>query len=158
VAISSLAAATNGNAIAESLRNTELFLQEFFRGSNCRLVIPRICDVIENRGGTVSVLENQIKNHEAITLSSTDGGVYLISKHSAAEFVLQTMVETIKNGQDLLVKYIDSSPPNTDKPRVIEQSAPTSHPHIRFIKETGTFSNHESRESLLKFLASNNLT
>lgn len=190
VAISSLAAATNGNAIAESLRNTELFLQEFFRGSNCRLVIPRICDVIENRGGTVSVLENQIKNHEAITLSSTDGGVYLISKHSAAEFVLQTMVETIKKvqeegifvcnsgppislsevasrianlyglkiGQDLLVKYIDSSPPNTDKPRVIEQSAPTSHPHIRFIKETGTFSNHESRESLLKFLASNNLT
>jgi len=141
VAISSFAAATNGNTIAESLRNAELFLQELFRGSNCRLVIPRICDVIENRGGTVSVLKNQIKSHETVTLPSTDGEVYLISKCSAAEFILQTMVETInrapeegifvcnsgspisltevasrianlyglKIGQDLLVKYIDSS-------------------------------------------------
>jgi FlaA1/EpsC-like NDP-sugar epimerase len=98
--ISSLLAARGGNFIADSLRVAEIFLQHFFMESNTCLVIARICDIAENRGGVVSIIENQIKNREAVILPSADAQTYLISKYHAAEFILQTLVEGQKNRID----------------------------------------------------------
>lgn len=93
VMISSLLAAQNGNPIADSLRVAEVSLEHFFNDTNTRLVIARICDVIENRGGVVSIIENQIRNYQAVTLPSADAQISLMSKNSAAAFILQTLVE-----------------------------------------------------------------
>jgi FlaA1/EpsC-like NDP-sugar epimerase len=90
--ISSLLAARGGNFVADSLRVAEVSLQHFFRETNTRLIIARICDVAENRGGVVSIIENQIRNREAVTLPSAEAQTYLISKYHAAEFILQALV------------------------------------------------------------------
>jgi FlaA1/EpsC-like NDP-sugar epimerase/lipopolysaccharide/colanic/teichoic acid biosynthesis glycosyltransferase len=95
--ISSLLAARGGNFIADSLRVAEVSLQHFFRGSNTQLIIARICDIAENRGGVISIIENQIRNREAVILPSPDAETYLISKYHAAEFILQALIEGEKN-------------------------------------------------------------
>ena len=96
IMISSLAAAEGGNFVSNSLRISELSLQKLFHNSNCRLVISRICDIVENRGGVVSVMENHIMKREGVTLPAADDTICLISKYSAAEFILQTIVEATR--------------------------------------------------------------
>ncbi len=98
--ISSLLAASGGNFVADSLRVAEISLEHFFRESNTRLIIARICDIAENRGGVVSIIENQIRNREAVILPSADAQTYLISKYHAAEFILQALLEGDKNKVD----------------------------------------------------------
>jgi len=93
VMISSLLATQTGNSIADSLRVAEVSLEHFFNDTNTCLVIARICDVIENRGGVVSIIENQIRKHQAVTLPSANAQTYLMSKYSATAFILQTLVE-----------------------------------------------------------------
>ena len=93
VMISSLIAAQNDNPVTDSLRVAEVSLEHFFSDTNTRLIIARICDVIENRGGIVSIIEDQIRNHQAVTLPSADAQTSLMSKNSAAAFILQTLVE-----------------------------------------------------------------
>ena len=100
VMISSLLAAQNGNPIANSLRVAEVSLSHFFSGTHTRLIIARICDVIENRGGVVSIIEDQIRNHQAVILPSADSQTYLMSKYAAAAFILQTLVEANEAGPE----------------------------------------------------------
>jgi FlaA1/EpsC-like NDP-sugar epimerase/lipopolysaccharide/colanic/teichoic acid biosynthesis glycosyltransferase len=92
-AISSFAANNENNFLSASLRIAELALQQLFGDTNTRLVIGRICDVAENRGGIVSLIKNQIKKQSTITLPSPDAKTHLLSKDSAAEFILQALVE-----------------------------------------------------------------
>ena len=94
VMISSLAAAQNGNPITDSLRVAEVSLEHFFNDTNTRLTIVRICDVIENRGGIVSLIEEQIRNQQTVTLPSADAEIYLMSKYSTTAFILQALAET----------------------------------------------------------------
>ncbi len=98
ILISSLVASNGGNFITESLRVAELSLKHFFSDTNTRLIIARISDIVENRGGIVSVIENQISKQETVTLPSPEAQTCLISNKSAAEFILQTLVEAIKLG------------------------------------------------------------
>jgi FlaA1/EpsC-like NDP-sugar epimerase/lipopolysaccharide/colanic/teichoic acid biosynthesis glycosyltransferase len=93
VMISALPVVTGGNFITDSLRIAELSLRHFFSDTSTRLIIARICDIVENRGGIVAVIEDQVKNQEPVTLPSADAQAWLISKHSAAEFILQSLVE-----------------------------------------------------------------
>lgn len=93
VMISSLVTAQNRNFITDSLRVAEVSLEHFFSDTNTRLIIARICDVIENRGGIVSIIEDQIREHQAVTLPSANSQTYLMSKYSAAAFILQTLAE-----------------------------------------------------------------
>jgi len=110
-AISSFAANHGSNFLSTSLRIAELALQQLFHGSNTRLVIGRMCEVAENRGGIVSLIKNQIKKQCTIMLPSPDAETYLLSKDSAAEYILQTLVEASavprKNG----VFICDPGPP-----------------------------------------------
>jgi len=93
VMISSFSATRGGHLISNSLRISELSLQALFEGNGCRLIISRICDVIENRGGMVSMIESQIRKQRTVTLPSPHAKACLISKYSAAQFILQTLVE-----------------------------------------------------------------
>jgi hypothetical protein len=57
------------------------------------LVIARLCDILENRGGIVSILEEQIANREVITLPHQEAKRYFLSKHAAANFILGTLAQ-----------------------------------------------------------------
>ena len=80
VVISSFSATAGGHLVADTLRIAELSLQAIFAGSTCRLIISRICDVVENRGGLVAIIENQIRKQETIILPSPTAEACLISK------------------------------------------------------------------------------
>jgi len=92
-ALSSFAANNGSSFVSASLRIAELALQQLFDDTKTRLVIGRICDVAENRGGVVSLIKDQIQMQGIITLPSPDAETHLLSKDSAAEFILQTLVE-----------------------------------------------------------------
>lgn len=91
VAVSSLEASKGGNLIGDSLRVAEVALQQFFKDYSTKLVLVRLCDIIENRGGIISVLENQIRNRETVTLPHRQTKRYFLSKHAATEFILQAI-------------------------------------------------------------------
>ena len=93
VLISSEEAENRGNLIADSLRAAEIGLRQFFASHKTQLVIARLCDILESRGGIVSILEEQIANREAITLPHQEAKRYFLSKHAAANFVLETLVQ-----------------------------------------------------------------
>ncbi len=105
VAISSMMAADGRNFVTESLRVAELSLKYFFNDTGTRLIIARLCDVAENRGGVVSLIEKQIAHQRAVTLPSRDAMTCLVSKQSAAEFILQSLAEAKKgvSGKELFV-------------------------------------------------------
>jgi len=91
--ISSEEAENRGNLIADSLRAAEIGLRQFFASHQTQLVIARLCDILENRGGIVSILEEQIASREVITLPHQEAKRYFLSKHAAANFILETLVQ-----------------------------------------------------------------
>jgi FlaA1/EpsC-like NDP-sugar epimerase len=111
VMISSRMADQGGNFINDSLRVAEVSLEHLFNETNTRLIIARICDIAESRGGIVSIIENQIRNRETVVLPSADAQAWVISKNSAAEFILQTLVEPSKNSFDGKVFSCDTGSP-----------------------------------------------
>ncbi len=93
VLVSSEEAENRGNLIADSLRAAEIGLRQFFASHKTQLVIARLCDILENRGGIVSILEEQIANREVITLPRQESKRYFLSKYTAANFILETLVQ-----------------------------------------------------------------
>jgi len=75
------------------LRAAEISLRQFFASHKTQLVIARLCDILENRGGIVSILEEQIANREVITLPHQEAKRYFLSKHAAANFILETLAQ-----------------------------------------------------------------
>lgn len=80
-----------------SVQRVENSLRQFFSNKKSHLVITRLCDIAENRGGIVSVLEDQIVSQGRIILNSENAGCCLITKHSAADFILQNISDYKKN-------------------------------------------------------------
>jgi FlaA1/EpsC-like NDP-sugar epimerase/lipopolysaccharide/colanic/teichoic acid biosynthesis glycosyltransferase len=91
VLVSSEVAPKRGNLIADSLRAVEIGLRQFFAPTPTRLVIVRLCDVLENRGGIVARLEGQIVNREPIILPYRDVKHALLSKDAAVHFILDAL-------------------------------------------------------------------
>jgi FlaA1/EpsC-like NDP-sugar epimerase len=91
VLVSSEAAHKRGNLLADSLRAVEIGLRQFFAPTLTRLVIVRLCDVLENRGGIVARLEGQIVNREPIILPHRDAKHALLSKDAAVHFILDAL-------------------------------------------------------------------
>ncbi len=100
VMISSEAATMRGNPISESLRATEISLRQFFASHQTRLVVARLSNVLENRGGLVTSLQDQIAHREAVTLPQSEAGHHFLSKHAAAHFVLQSLALAHANPTD----------------------------------------------------------
>jgi len=93
VLVSSEEAANRGNLIADSLRGAEIGLRQFFASHKTQLIITRLCDILENRGGIISTLEEQIANREVITLPHQEAKRHFLSKYAAADFILETLAQ-----------------------------------------------------------------
>jgi FlaA1/EpsC-like NDP-sugar epimerase/lipopolysaccharide/colanic/teichoic acid biosynthesis glycosyltransferase len=92
VMVSSEEAAKRGNSVSDSLRAAEISLRQFFSAQQTKLVITRLCDILENRGSMVSLLQEQIAHQEPVTLPSPNAKGHFLSKRAAAHFILQTLV------------------------------------------------------------------
>jgi FlaA1/EpsC-like NDP-sugar epimerase/lipopolysaccharide/colanic/teichoic acid biosynthesis glycosyltransferase len=93
VLVSSEEAANRGNLIADSLRAAEIGLRQFFASHKTQLIITRLCDILENRGGIISTLEEQIANREVITLPHQEAQRHFLSKYAAANFILESLAQ-----------------------------------------------------------------
>ena len=91
VLVSSEEAHKRGNLIGDSLRAVEIGLRQFFAPTPTRLVIVRLCDVLENRSGIVARLEEQIVNCEPVILPHRNAKHALLSKRAAAHFTLDAL-------------------------------------------------------------------
>jgi FlaA1/EpsC-like NDP-sugar epimerase len=93
ILVSSEEAEKRGNLIADSLRVVEISLRQFFASQQTRLIIARLCDIMENRGSVIARLEEQIHNRETITLPHREAQCTFLSKHAAAHFILGTLLQ-----------------------------------------------------------------
>ena len=91
VMVSSVEAEKRGNAISDSLRAAEISLHRFFASQRTKLVTVRLCDILENRGGMVAMLEDQIAHRDPVTLPHPDAKRHFLSRHTAARFILQSL-------------------------------------------------------------------
>lgn len=92
VLISSIRATARDGFLTESLRVAEIALNAYFSRTPVRLVVSRVGNIIENRGGIVSWLLDQIQAQGPLLLPSEKARTYLLSKHSAARAILQALV------------------------------------------------------------------
>lgn len=91
VMISSINAASQGNFISESLRVAEISLSRYFRETPTRLIVTRVGNIIENRGGIVSWLNDQILVQRQVRLPAITAKAFHLSKSSAARSILQSL-------------------------------------------------------------------
>ena len=90
--LSSVEAERHSGPISESLRAAEISLQQFFASQQTRFVAVRLCDILENRGGVVAMLKEQITHLEPITLPSPESTCEVLSKEAAAHLILNSLV------------------------------------------------------------------
>jgi FlaA1/EpsC-like NDP-sugar epimerase/lipopolysaccharide/colanic/teichoic acid biosynthesis glycosyltransferase len=111
IVITSLLAKQNTHPIVNSLRIAELSLGYFFSDTHTRFIIDRLCDIVENRGGIVSTLETQLQNRKAVVLPYPEAQARLISKDSAAEFILMSLTEAEGSSFSKSIFNCDPGPP-----------------------------------------------
>jgi len=92
VLISSIKATCRGGFISESLRIAEISLSRFFSRTPTRLVVTRLGNIIENRGGIVSWLNDQILERQSVRLPAETATAFFLSKNAAARSILQALV------------------------------------------------------------------
>jgi FlaA1/EpsC-like NDP-sugar epimerase/lipopolysaccharide/colanic/teichoic acid biosynthesis glycosyltransferase len=102
--ISSIKAACRGNFISESLRVAEISLNAFFGRTETRLIVARVGNIIENRGGIVSWLNDQILEQRYLRLPVETAKTFLLSKKAATRSILQALVtgSSVSPGGSLL--------------------------------------------------------
>ncbi len=104
VVISSIKATRGGNFLSDSLRIAEISLGQILGQTATRLIVSRVGNIIENRGGIVSWLNDQILERRPVRLPAETAKAFLLSKNAAARSVLQalTVGSTISPGGLLL--------------------------------------------------------
>jgi FlaA1/EpsC-like NDP-sugar epimerase/lipopolysaccharide/colanic/teichoic acid biosynthesis glycosyltransferase len=91
VMISSIKATRGGNFVSESLRVAEISLGRIFGQTPTRLIVTRVGNIIENRGGIVSWLNNQILEGRPVRLPRETAKAFLLSKNAAARSILKAL-------------------------------------------------------------------
>jgi FlaA1/EpsC-like NDP-sugar epimerase len=91
VMISSITATRGGNFVSESLRVAEISLGRIFDRTPTRLIVTRLGNIIENRGGIVSRLNDQIIGKGPVQLPAQTAKAFLLSKNAAARSILQAL-------------------------------------------------------------------
>jgi FlaA1/EpsC-like NDP-sugar epimerase/lipopolysaccharide/colanic/teichoic acid biosynthesis glycosyltransferase len=91
VMISSIKAARGGNFVSESLRVAEISLGRIFGETPTRLIVTRVGNIIENRGGIVSWLSNQILERKSVRLPAETAKAFLLSKNAAARSIMRAL-------------------------------------------------------------------
>jgi FlaA1/EpsC-like NDP-sugar epimerase/lipopolysaccharide/colanic/teichoic acid biosynthesis glycosyltransferase len=94
--ISSIKATCRGNFVSESLRVAEISLNALFTRTPTRLIVTRVGNIIENRGGIVSWLNDQILGQGPLRLPAETAKTFLLSKNAAARSILQGLVMGLK--------------------------------------------------------------
>jgi FlaA1/EpsC-like NDP-sugar epimerase/lipopolysaccharide/colanic/teichoic acid biosynthesis glycosyltransferase len=89
--ISSIKATRGGNFVSESLRVAEISLGRIFGQTPTRLIVARVGNIIENRGGIVSWLNDQILERGPVRLPVETAKAFLLSKNAAARSILQAL-------------------------------------------------------------------
>jgi hypothetical protein len=84
-------AAQRGNPISDDLRAVEIGLSILFASHRTKLVTMRLCDILENRGGIVAMLEEQIAHGETVMLPHHDATGVFLAKCDAARFILEAL-------------------------------------------------------------------
>jgi len=94
------------NAVDKSIQLTEIILEEFFKDKPTHLLVVRICDIAENRGGIYSLIERNIMSEKELVISSLDNSIFVISKAAAAEFILKSVEDALKkDANKKIIKY-----------------------------------------------------
>jgi FlaA1/EpsC-like NDP-sugar epimerase len=91
VMISSIKATRGGSFVSESLRVAEISLGRIFGQTPTRLIVTRVGNIIENRGGIVSWLNDQILERKPVRLPEETAKAFLLSKNAAARSILQAL-------------------------------------------------------------------
>lgn len=91
VVISSIKATHGGNFLSESLRIAEISLGHILGQTPTRLIVARVGNIIENQGGIVSWLKDQILERRVIQLPDEKAKAFLLSKRAAARSVMQAL-------------------------------------------------------------------
>jgi FlaA1/EpsC-like NDP-sugar epimerase len=89
--ISSINAARRGSFISESLRVAEISLSRIFDPTSTRLIVNRVGNIIENTGGIVSWLNEQILQRRSIPLPAEAARAFLLSRIAGARSILQSL-------------------------------------------------------------------
>jgi FlaA1/EpsC-like NDP-sugar epimerase/lipopolysaccharide/colanic/teichoic acid biosynthesis glycosyltransferase len=116
VVISSIKANRGGNFISDSLRIAEVSLGHLLGQTSTRLIVNRVGNIIENRGGIVSWLNDQILERRQVQLPEETTEAYLLSKNAAARSILQALAAgsrispgglLLTNEPGILLKFAD---------------------------------------------------
>jgi len=110
VMLSSLEAPKNQNPVFDSLRAAEISLQQFFSTQNTKLAIIRLCDIVENRGSIVSLFKSQIENLEPVSIPNPNSSCFIISKYSAARFIMQSLLKLKLCNANVIVDSVPGIP------------------------------------------------
>jgi len=94
--ISSIKAASGGSFLSESLRVAEASLNLFFSRTATRLIVTRLGNIIENRGGVVSWISDQILERGRVRLPAETAKIFLLPRDAAARSILQAVVRSSK--------------------------------------------------------------
>ena len=92
VMVSSEEAEKRGNSLSDSLRAAEISLHKFFAATQTTLVIVRLCDILENCGSMMAMLQEQLAHREPVTLPYPDAKRHVLSGDAAVRFILQSLV------------------------------------------------------------------
>ena len=84
--------------IRVSLNAAEMGARDYFGRTATRLVIARLCEVAENRGGIVSLIDKQVKLRGPLPTHLSDEQHFVISKRAAAAFILTSIADVHTNG------------------------------------------------------------
>ena len=99
ILLSSIPDSYGESIIRDSLKVSEEALKLFFSRTQTIYSIVRVADIAENRGGIVSNIKDQIISNKQIILPDiySKGFVMLMSKTSAATFLLNTLADILNN-------------------------------------------------------------
>ena len=77
--------------LSESLRIAEISLGHILSQTPTRLIVARVGNIIENQGGIVSWLKDQILERRVVQLPEEKAKAFLLSKHAAARSIMQAL-------------------------------------------------------------------
>jgi FlaA1/EpsC-like NDP-sugar epimerase len=99
ITLSSILDGYGESILCDSLKGLEQALIHFFSSTNTIYYIVRLAVIAENRGGIVSNIKDQVISNKQIVLPDiySKGFVLLMSKTSAATFLLNTLAEILNN-------------------------------------------------------------
>ena len=100
IMLSSVEVERQSGPVSESLRAAEISLQQFFASKQTRFATIRLCDILENRGGAVAALKEQITHLEPVSLPHPDATCHVLSKQAAAHFILNSLIPTASDPTD----------------------------------------------------------